>query len=212
MRTILGFLTAVAFLPALVLAATPTAFTERSTVIATGEEIHLYGLPTKDSTGKTRYFDVTITLDVNGTTGKPAAAAVVGAVRSPVIKTSEFVPGSYPGSGGEECTLVPSAFAGRTEFDLHCVNGGNTLTATWYTGPIAGHPLEAQLTAAGLDTLPGHEEFAWGRVGFGRYWFGSCFFDHQLFAARQIGTALTLTNYGNDTAFDCQTTLFKAVP
>ena len=217
MYTMLGLLIATIMIPTLVQAQTPTAFTERSKVIATDQEIHLYGLPTKGSDGKTRYFDVTVTLNVRDT-GKPAGTAPVSSVPSPRVQPSEFVPGVYttPVDGGKTCTLTASAFGGRTEFDMHCRYDDypdRTFTATWYTGPIAGHPLEEQLTAAHLDTLPNNEEFAWGRVGFSgsTAWFG-CFFSPDLFAARQIGDTLTLTNYGNDSTFNCQISLVKSTP
>ena len=40
--------------------AQPTAFAERSKIVATGTQIHLYGLPTRSSSGAIKYFDVTV--------------------------------------------------------------------------------------------------------------------------------------------------------
>jgi hypothetical protein len=218
MRTILGVLLMAILVPTLALAQPPTAFIERSKVIATGEEIHLYGLPTLDSTGRTRYYDVTVTIDVRNS-GRPATTATVSSVASPRVRTNEFVPGEYTGltnGAGATCTLASSPFAGRTEATLHCVlnsNPGHTIDIQWYTGPIAGHPLEPQLTDAGLDALPGNAEYAWGRVGFSstHLWFG-CFNAPELVAARQVDDTVTVTNYGNDTTFDCQTNVFKLEP
>lgn len=52
-----------AFLPSILLAATPTAYLERSKVIATGRQIKAYSVPTKDADGTIRYYDITINLN-----------------------------------------------------------------------------------------------------------------------------------------------------
>jgi hypothetical protein len=96
MRNIIGLLIIAILVPTLALAQTPTAFTERSKGIATGEEIHLYGLPTIDSKGRTRYYDVTITIDVRNS-GRLATTATVSSVAAPRVRTNEFVPGEYTG-------------------------------------------------------------------------------------------------------------------
>jgi hypothetical protein len=135
------------------------------------------------------------------------------------VRTNEFVPGDYTGlsnGGGATCTIASAPFAGRTEVNLHCIfdsDSRHTIDVQWYTGPIKGHPLEPQLRDAGLDELPGTAEHAWGRVGFSSVtnWFG-CFNAPELIAARQVGDTVTLTNYGTDSTFDCQTSVFKAEP
>ena len=99
----------------------------------------------------------------------------------------------------------------RTQFDLHCTSSsGYTYTATWFTGPIAGHPWEVDLVAAKLDTLPGHDEYAWGRTMYdSSVTFFGCFNDPELLSARQVGNTLSLVNYGSNEVIDCQFTLFK---
>lgn len=127
-------------------------------------------------------------------------------------KSTEFVPGHYVSqSGNFTCELQNSAFLGRTQFDLLCtVASGHSYTGTWYTGPIAGHPWETDLVAAKLDTLPGHDEYAWGRTMFDSdISFFGCFNDPELFSARQVDDTLSLVNYGFDTVIDCQYTLFR---
>jgi hypothetical protein len=218
MRIILDVLIFIMLMPALALAQEPQAFTERSKVIATDREIHLYGLPTRGNDGTTNCFDVTITLELGDIKGRPISAAV-NSVRCPRVRSSEFVPGIYTGfSAGTAvtCTLALSSFAGRIAVDLRCARDSSPsvqFAATWYTGLIDGHPLEPQLTAAGLDTLPGNEAFAWGRVGTDSNftWFG-CFNAPELFGARQVGDTVTLTNYGADSNFDCEISLFRSIP
>lgn len=202
-----------AMLPLAALAQSPPAYVEKAKIVGGGNVIHLYGLPALDpTTNKYKYWDTTITLEI-GPTGKPVAKSDTVSVPQAKPKSTEFVPGTYADTTGNyACTLQNSAFNGRTQFDLLCTYSlnGNTYTGTWYTGLIAGHPWEVDLVAAQLDTLPGNDEYAWGRTMYddGSTFFG-CFNDPELFSARQVGNTLSLVNYGTNTVIDCQFTLFK---
>lgn len=200
-----------ALLPAAAFAQTPTAFAERSEVIATGQEVHLYGLSTKDSDNKIRCFDVTMALEI-GSTGKPADTATVASVACPKLKATEFVPGNYKDVGGNvACSLVAAPFAGRTQFDLYCTtSSGFQWTYTWWTGPITGSPIEPELKAAQLHTLPGQAEYAWGRVT--RNTFGGCGPFGALVGARETSGRLTFSVYGNDKVLDCSDEYVKTTP
>jgi hypothetical protein len=188
------------------------AFIEKSKIIGGGNVIHLYGLAAKDSTGKTKYWDTTITLEI-GANGKPTGNSASVSVPQAKEKSTEFVPGVDVDAGGNyNCTLSNSPFLGRTEFDLHCTYLANGLdyVSTWFTGPIAGHPWEADLVAAQLDTLPGNEEYAWGKaLQDNNSSFFGCFNDPEMLSARQVGDTITLVNYGFDKVFDCQMSLFR---
>jgi hypothetical protein len=203
----------VALLPVTALAVTPTAFAERSQVIATGENVYLYSLSTKDADGKIRCLDVTMSLAI-GSNGQPADTAAVTSAACPKVKVGEFVPGRYrDASGNMTCDLVASPFAGRTELILFCTDSsdGRNYTYTWYTGRIAGSPIEPELTAAGLNTLPGNEQYAWGRIT--RTDFSSgCYRFGNLFGARQVGNRLNLSIYGDDTVLDCTFEYQKTTP
>lgn len=210
--TFFGVATAL-LLSAAAQAQTQTAFAERSQIFGEGQDVHLYGLSTKDSAGKVRCYDVTISLAV-GPGGKPADSAPVNSVACPKVKVNEFVPGHYTDtSGAWSCELVASPFAGRTESDLFCANtnDGRHYTYTWYTGPIAGSPIEAQLKAAKLDTLPNNDQYAWGRITRTDFSQGCTTFG-WLFGARQIGDNLQLSIYGTDTVLDCTAEFVKTTP
>lgn len=212
MNTLLNSLAlALAVLPLAALAQSNEAFIEKSKIVGGGNVLHLYGLPGKDIDGKFKYWDVTITLSINDK-GRPTATSTTDSVPAARPKSTEFVPGVYADANGEyACTLQNSAILGRTQFDLLCTyTSGRDYTATWFTGPIAGHPWEVDLVAAQLDTLPGHDEYSWGRTMFddGSTSFG-CFNDPELLSARQVGNTLSLVNYGSNTVIDCQFTLFK---
>jgi hypothetical protein len=59
------------------------------------------------------------------------------------------------------------------------------------------------------DTLPGQDEYAWGRTMDGDALTAfACFDDPELLSARQVGNTLSLVNHGFDQV-DCQYTLFK---
>jgi hypothetical protein len=194
-----------AILPAASMAQTATAFAERSEVIATGQDIHLYGLSTKDDEGKVHCFDVTASLSIVGSTGKPASTAAVTSAACPKVKPGEFAVGAYTDvSGNFSCTLASSPFAGRTEFDLACSDtAGRHHSYTWYTGPISGSPIEAQLDAAKLDTLPGNDQYAWGRITRSDWNYDGCTYFGSLFGAREVNGRITLSIYGGDAILDC---------
>lgn len=201
---------AAAALPMSASAQSNEAFAEKSKIVAGGNVIRLYGLPGKDAEGKIRYWDTTITLEI-GPTGKPTGKSTTESVRQAKPNSTEFVPGTYADANATyTCTLQNSAFNGRTQFDLLCthINTGNFYSTTWYTGLIAGHPWEVDLVNAGLNTLPGNEEYAWGRHMSGSNAF-SCLLVGSLVSARQVGNTLSIVNYHNDTNINCQFTLFK---
>lgn len=201
-----------AALPLVAAAQSNPAFIEKSKIVGGGNVLHLYGLPAFDSTNnKYRYWDVTITLEINAE-GKPTASSVTKSVPQAKPKSTEFVPGVYADAeGGYSCDLQNSAHSGRTQFDLLCTStAGNLYTMTWFTGPIAGHPWEADLVAAQLDTLPDHDQYSWGRTMYDSgATFAGCFNDGELLSARQVGNTLSLVNYGSNTVIDCQFTLFR---
>ncbi len=176
--------------------------------VGTADTIILYDLPTRTSDGKVRYWDTTIVIGADAATGKPNTVSV-SAVKAPAVKRSEFQTGTYtPSSAGASpnCTVTASPFAGRTQFDLRCIpSSGPDYVATWYTGPIAGHPFESALRAAGLDLIPGSSEYSWGQVltnGSNTYY--GCFNFGELISARQIGDQLTLINWDDDDQINCQ--------
>jgi hypothetical protein len=196
-------------LPTSALAQSNEAFAEKSKIVAGGNVIRLYGLPGKDSEGKINYWDTTITLEI-GPNGKPTGRSLTESVRQARPRSTEFVPGTYADANNNyTCTLQNSAFNGRTQFDLLCNHvSGNFYSSTWYTGLIAGHPWEVDLVNAGLNTLPGNEEYSWGRHMHNSGAF-SCLNVGNLFAARQVGNTLAIVNYATDTVINCQFTLFK---
>lgn len=186
------------------------AHVEKSKIVGGGNVIQLYGLPAWDpTTSKYKYWDTTITLEI-GPNGKPTGNSATVSVPQAKPKSTEFVPGTYADANNNyTCTLQNSAILGRTQLDLLCTHlSGNFYSSTWFTGLIAGHPWEADLVNAGLNTLPGNEEYSWGRHMNNSGAFG-CLNVANLLSARQVGNTLSIVNYATDTAINCQFTLFK---
>lgn len=87
-------------------------------------------------------------------------------------------------------------FWGREEALFTCTSGSYTLTAVWYTGPIIKHPFETELKDAGVNTVSGGDQFAWGKVGGtdGAGWWNYCIGNYVggILAVRQVNNTLTL--------------------
>jgi hypothetical protein len=180
-----------------------TAFAERSEVLATGQDVHLYSLTTKDDQGGSHCYDVLVNLPI-GSDGLPAASAPVTVARCPKVKPGDFVVGNYAEvEHGWACTLQASPHAGRTELDLTCDAGGYHWMYTWYTGPIKGSPIEDLLVNAGLDKLPDHDDYSWGRVVAQNWNYDGCTYVNSLFGAREVGGRITLSIYKDDALLDC---------
>ena len=82
-----------AIAPALAMAA-PNTLLEKSATYALDNQYRSYRVPTPDSTGKIKYYDVTVKLTV-GPTGIIAPSAIVTATLSPNIASMIIAPGSY---------------------------------------------------------------------------------------------------------------------
>lgn len=134
--------------------------------------------------------------------------------------SGEFTPGTYVNTERQiTCSLIASPFGSRTELVLTCTapddDEQDAMTLVWYTGPIVGNPLEAQLLNGGFDDIPGNEQFGWGRTSTttGTNNFAGCFSEGELISARQAQNTLNLARYFfSDASFDCGLTLVRQVP
>jgi hypothetical protein len=188
----------------------PRVFVQNAQTVGAGDTVYLYSLPTRLEDGTLQYWDTELQISTNAN-GKPDAAAVTSE-KAPKIRKAEFLTGTYSAEGTNDrnCTTRASAASGRTQFDFSCTfSSGAPFAVTWYTGPIAGHPYEAELRAAGLDQLAG--DYAWGKVltnATDTYYL--CFNLGELISARQVGDRLTLTNYDDDTIINCEKSFIRA--
>jgi len=151
-------------------AAVASVYLDQTTTISgTGNIMRAYRVPTTDTAGVVKYYDITLTFQQD-TTGKPilpAANAVVAL--SPVLLVGQFKAGKYrDGYGNYYMVGGPSAATnGRTSWSVSLIKRcsktncyADTLSGSWTTGPIAGHPIEATLKAQGITSTG----FSWGAV------------------------------------------------
>lgn len=148
------------------LAADPRAYFELSTLSGAGNTVTLYRVPVTTGTGSVVYKDVVIQFQV-GTGGSLAVAA-----GSPVItpskqtSTGNFVPGLYFMTYNSQkyqyrLSGPGTTTDGRTAWSIQSKDGACDFSAGWTTGPIAGHPQQARLKAAGI-TFAG---YSYGTMG-----------------------------------------------
>jgi hypothetical protein len=205
MKFRLAFLAAAACVPLCAHAQTTprSAFLERGQVLASGNQVKTFRLPTTDENNKVTYWDVTIDLTV-GANGKPAADAVVTSLKSPKFSGSDFVAGTYADTNGYLCTFTTAILdGGRQEVAFNC----GFLTGSVVNGPIEGHPFELELTAAKIGDIPAYRNYSWGLVGSGTGW--NCFNTNDVISARQIANQIVITDYGRDNSVDCGMTLVR---
>ena len=205
-----------ATLAPVLVAAAPQTMLEKSANYAFGNEVRAFRVPTTDSTGKIKYYDVVIKLTV-GQTGVIGSTANVTATSSPNPPTSvNIVPGTYKASDGTVCTATNFALtSGRIQTNFLC------LTPTAYnwefsvvTGPISeGHTYLSQLVAAGVDKLADAATYSWGVVTTGNGRVADCYnFDEDyIVGAKSNGSQIVLSvfYYRSPAAFRCGGTMIK---
>lgn len=186
----------------------PAAYLERSQVVSTGQTIHAYRVPTTDVNGKRQYFDLTIDLSVNDQ-GKIGGAASVVPVKSPPVQGTQFIAGTYKSPEGAVCAVGATVLlAGRQQASISCVWPTNpTLSASWATGEIAGHPFEVDLRAAGIDQIAVYQNYGWGKLGSVQGVWSGCMATGEIISAVQAGNQLTINGYDAGNVQKCGVTL-----
>ena len=189
-------------------AGTPTAYLERAEIIASGSQVNVYRVPTTNSAGEVQYFDLTVKFGVLGT-GKFKKSATVTSVSVPDFEALGFIPGTYSDGKGGTCTMgVSAAAGGRAAGALACrdKDGNAVFNANWFTGPVAGHPLESDLVHAGIDKISGAQNVAWGNGtgALGGTWAYGCFYgDGNVISVHQAGDVLGINNFDTDSVINC---------
>lgn len=199
-------------LPTFALAATPTAFLEKSQIIATGKKISVFRVPTRDIDGKIKYFDFSATFNVLDGGQIDTTTSTIVSKLSPNFAANTFVPGTYKTNNGDTtCTLGTTVLnGGRMQATLNCIKGVSDININWISGSIPGHPFELDLLAANIDDIPAYQNFTWGKVilSDNSYWFG-CMSTTDIVSATQIGGTIQLLGYNQSNTQACGDTLFK---
>lgn len=176
-------------------AADPTAFFEKSSIVGQGETIGISRVPVRDSAGKIKYYDATLTFSVDAS-GNLTLTALPSFTQSPALVISSFKAGTYTTTAGTGAIKVTGPGvggpAGQTAWTLAATTAGTTNppSATWYTGPISSNPLKARLQTAGITQT----QYSYGIVGAGVYndfWWQP----GNLIGVQQVGNTLTLVSF-----------------
>ncbi|MFO1037806.1 MAG: hypothetical protein U1E45_13245 [Geminicoccaceae bacterium] len=141
------------------------AMLEKSATYALDNKIRSFRVPVLDSTGKAKYYDVTVTLTVN-TNGTLGSSATVVSTFSPNVTTLVIPPGTYKATDGTTCIVTNMNLTnGRVQSNLRCALNTNRLEIAAATGPVSpDHPFYSALKYASIDMLPEVNTKTWGIV------------------------------------------------
>nr|VFJ95571.1 MAG: hypothetical protein BECKLFY1418B_GA0070995_107110 [Candidatus Kentron sp. LFY] len=148
--------------------AAPMIHLENAQLIATGDKIQVFRVPTVDVDKKVKYHDLTIELGVLDDGAIDVSAADIKTAVSPNFASNKFISGSYTDlSKKVACTVSAVALpGGRAGGSLSCKDKrGWIFQANWVGGPVSGHPIEPDLKAAGIDKLGSTSDYSWGKIG-----------------------------------------------
>jgi hypothetical protein len=163
-------------LPIVSQAAVPAAMLEKSATYALNNKVHAFRLPTTDSNGVLRYYDVDVQLNVNAN-GTITTATITKSVSSPTVGTVNVVPGTYLETGTtDKCTVTNITLPnGRIQSFFKCNNGTALFEISVATGTIsAGHPFQTELTGQGVNLKSDVNTYSWGFITNGALNLGTC--------------------------------------
>lgn len=190
----------------------PKAYLDQAQVYATGNKIQAFRIPTVNSDGKTKYYDLTINLNVLDNGKINTRKAKITTALSPNVNSNKFIQGTYVDANGIKCTLTTTVLpGGRSQAAMTCIAPNSaSIQMTWVTGPIAGHPFELALKAAGIDKLTSQNDYSWGKIANedGSNWWG-CMNPNDLISATQIGKTLAIGGYRNGNQQACGVNMTK---
>jgi len=183
--------------------AQPRAFFQSGTPAGLDNRLNVSRVPVRNSAGVIKYYDVALTFNVDAAGKLTLNNTATKITLSPELVVGAFRPGIYTqGSIGCEYQVGAPGVAGggRITGSLGgSLNCGNDLDVSWITGPIAGHPNESSLQAAGI-TFQG---YAWGVVGeVDSHWISQGWDSGDLVGVVQSGQNLIIHNFGDDSQED----------
>lgn len=197
-------------------ATNPGVRLQYSEITGIDDKVYIFGVPTTDSAGKRKTFDVVIDLTAMGD-GTPATSALVTSTLSPGLASSKIVPGAYRSVAAGTCRVVNFALRNaRVQSQFQCLDdSGNPFEASVVSGTVGpGHPFETQLKRNNIHTRPDVGNMTWGLVTKGGSQIGAC--GHglslgRIASAQQFGNQIAFSLwYENGTgAFLCSTNLTK---
>ncbi len=182
--------------------AQPRTFMQWGTPSGLDNRLTINRVPVIDAAGAIRYYDVALTFNVDSAGKLTLNSNATKIVVSPNLTVGAFRPGIYLG-GAFTCEHVVGApgvvGGGRISGSIAESNCSVTFNASWVSGPIAGHPNENALKAAGI-TFQG---YSWGVLGeVDDNWQDTGWDQGDLIGVVQSGQQLIIHNFGNDNKED----------
>ncbi|MEQ1559742.1 MAG: hypothetical protein ABL933_12490 [Methyloglobulus sp.] len=210
------FILSAVLLPLVGQAATPSIMLEKSASYALKNSVYAFTVPTTDSTGKVKYFDVIIDLNVNAA-GIISPTANVTATPFVPVATRVLVPGKYQVSGSTDTCDVSNLTLtnGRIQSIFKCTHGTAVNGLSVVNGTIsAGHPFLAELLAKKVNLQSDVATQTWGLTDGTTFAIGSCAYYYAGYAvgAKTNGNQIILSTYSTGVAphtYRCGNTLTK---
>ncbi len=202
-------------LPSVAHAATPSIMLEKSASYALSDTVRAFTVPTIDSTGKVKYFDVIIDLNVNAAGIISPTANVLATPFTPVA-TRVLIPGKYQVSGSADTCDVSNLTLtnGRIQSIFKCTHGATVSGLSVVNGTIsAGHPFLAELLARKVNLQSDVATQTWGLTDGSNLYIGSClYYGGYGIGAKTNGSQIILSTYSTGVAphtYRCGNTLTK---
>jgi len=162
--------------PAMSLAA-PRVLLEKGQTFALDNEVRGFQIPTIDSFGEIKYYDMTVTLTVNDDGSLNPIADVVTST-SPTVNTRALIPGTYKSIDGVTVCKINNITLtnGRIQSFVNCTGLYNHLSElSFASGAVtAEHPNYPDLVVAGVNKRTDVNTQTWGIVTNGSFGVGSC--------------------------------------
>jgi len=189
-------------------AATPTIYLQSATINGASSAVTLNRVPVQDAAGNISYKDIALGFLVDNAGNVTFNNAALKIAASPTLNVGAFKPGTY--HGYRACSYADCAYTfktgtpgvgtgGRISGSIARItsqgSGYDIFNATWTSGPVAGHPNQAQLNAAKITSTA----YNWGVMGTaGGDTEGSGWSAGDIIGVIQNGNQLSIVNYGND--------------
>ena len=182
--------------------AQPRAFLQLGAPSGVENRMSITRVPVSDKNGTIKYYDVSLVFNVDSAGRLTLNTGATKVTASPNVAVGAFKPGIYQGGRFvcDEYTVGAPGIVGGGRVagsiaDKNCGLGYLSFSASWVTGPIAGHPNEAALRAAGIT----YQGYSWGIVGdVGDDWPEIGWDPGDLIGVVQSGQQLVIHNFGDD--------------
>jgi hypothetical protein len=191
--------------------AAPTIYMQSATINGASNVITVSRVPVLNGAGVITYKDISMGFIVDTLGNVTFNNAALRIVASPVLNVGAFKPGTYYGYSGynDGHTFKVGApgvgTGGRISGSISRITSisPDIFNASWTSGPIAGHPHQAKLTAAGITSTA----FNWGVMGTaGGYTQEGGWKAGDIIGTVQNGNQLSIVNYGIDNKADATLT------